>query len=153
MSNLKMPGENCLILNCYSSRADPRFSFFRIPTKNDHKMKMEEQHCCSYYSCVDSDLKRENKNRTLHTSKLFLLTKTFQYTSNWSKASRAFTHPLIKYTQSRYNKFHYAVIDFIQSSNQLFYLVKLQYQIMVPKERTISLLPCDMTIYYIFTKL
>ena len=152
MSNLRMPGENCLILNCYSSRADPRFSFFRIPTKNDHKIKMEEQHCCSYYSCVDSDLKREKKpERCILLN--FLLTKTFQYTSNWSKASRAFTHPLIKYTQSRYNKFHYAVIDLIQSSNQLFYLVKLQYQIMVAKERTIRLLPCHLTKYYIFTKL
>ena len=73
--------DKCSIFNCYSSRADPRISFFRIPTKNDDKIKLEEKHCCSYYSCVHSDLKRQIKNQTLHTSRLFLLTKTFQYTS------------------------------------------------------------------------
>ena len=72
-----LPGENCLIFNCYSFRAVPGISFFRIPTKNDNKIKLEQQHCCSYYSCVDSDLKRQIKNRTLHTSRLFLLTKLF----------------------------------------------------------------------------
>ena len=103
MPNLRMPGENCSIFNCYSSRAAPGISFFRIPTKNDYKIKLEEQHCCSYYSCVDGDLKRQIKNRTLHTSRLFPLTKIFRYTSNWSKASWAFTHPLINYA-SLYKK-------------------------------------------------
>ena len=51
MSSLKMSGENCLILNCYSFRTASGISFFRTPTKNDDKIKLEEQHCCSYYSC------------------------------------------------------------------------------------------------------
>ena len=49
--SLKMSGENCLILNCYSFRTASGISFFRTPTKNDDKIKLEEQHCCSYYSC------------------------------------------------------------------------------------------------------
>ena len=47
-----MPGENCAIFNCYSSKAAPGILFFRVPTKNDYKIKLEEQHCCSYYSRV-----------------------------------------------------------------------------------------------------
>ena len=34
---------------------------------------------------IDGNLKRQIKNRTLYTSRLFLLTWTFQYISNWSK--------------------------------------------------------------------
>ena len=34
---------------------------------------------------VNGDLKRQIKNRTMDTSSLFLVTKIFQYTSNWSK--------------------------------------------------------------------
>ena len=98
MPTLRMLGENCSIFNNYSLRAAPGILFFRIPTKNDDKTNLEEQHCYSYYSYVDGDLKRQIENRTLHTSRLFLLTKIFQYTSNWSKASSAFTHPLIQYT-------------------------------------------------------
>ena len=84
MRNLRIPGKNCSIFNCYSFRAAPGISFFGIPTKNGDKIKLGEQNCCSYYSCVVGNLKRQIKNRTLHTSRLFLLTKTFQYTSNWS---------------------------------------------------------------------
>ena len=46
-----MSGENCSIFNCYSSWVPPVIPFFRIPTKNDDKIKPEEQHCCSFYSC------------------------------------------------------------------------------------------------------
>ena len=95
ITNLRMPGENCSIFNCYSSRAAPGILFFRIPTKNDNEIKLEDQHCCSYYSCVDSYLKMQIKNWTLHIVRLLLLSKTFQYTSNWSKASWAFTHPYL----------------------------------------------------------
>ena len=31
----RMPGENCLTFNWYSSRAAPGISFFRVPTKDD----------------------------------------------------------------------------------------------------------------------
>ena len=49
MPNLRMPGENCSIFNGYSARAASGISFFRIPMKNDVKIKLEEQHCCSKY--------------------------------------------------------------------------------------------------------
>ena len=67
-------------------------------TKNDDKIKLEEQNCCSYYLWVDEDLKRQIENQTLHTSRLYLVNKIVQYTSSWSKASWAFTHSLIQYT-------------------------------------------------------
>ena len=95
MQNSRIHGENCSIFNCLSSGAAPVISLFRIPTMDDDKSKLEEQHCCSHYSCVDGGLKRQIKNQTLHTCRLFLLTKTFQYTGNFSKASWSFTHPLI----------------------------------------------------------
>ena len=34
-ADLRMPGENCLIFNWYSSRAAPAISFFRVPTRDD----------------------------------------------------------------------------------------------------------------------
>ena len=34
---------------------------------------------------IDDNLKRQIENRTLYTCILFLLTRTFQYISNWSK--------------------------------------------------------------------
>ena len=34
---------------------------------------------------IDDNLKRQIKNRTLHTCRLFLLTRVFQYIGNWSK--------------------------------------------------------------------
>ena len=36
---------------------------------------------------VDGILKSQIKVQTFHTSRLFLLTNFFQYTSNWSEAS------------------------------------------------------------------
>ena len=54
MPNLRMSGENCSIFNCYFSRAHPAISFLRIPTKNDDKIKLEEQHCFSIWLWLDS---------------------------------------------------------------------------------------------------
>ena len=34
---------------------------------------------------IDDNLKRQIKNRTLHTCRLFLITRIFQYISNWAK--------------------------------------------------------------------
>ena len=83
MPNLRMPGENCSIFNCYSARAATGNSFFRITTKNDDKVNWRNN-IIAVITLVYGDLKRQIKNRKLHTSRLFLLTKTFQYTSNWS---------------------------------------------------------------------
>ena len=115
MRNLSIPDDNCSIFDCYSSRAAAGISFFRIPAKNDDKIKLEEQHCCSYYPCAESNLKRQIKNGTLHTTRLFLLTKSlssklsisgkllqlipillFRYLfSLYPSSYLAYTHPLI----------------------------------------------------------
>ena len=71
---------------------------------------------------VDGNLKNQIKNRTLHASRLFLPTKIFQYTSNWSKASWAFTHSLIRYTRV-VNKFHYAGF-YIKRTNASLFLIR-----------------------------
>ena len=42
MPNLRMPGENCSVFNCYSPREAPGISLLRIPTKNDDKTKLDE---------------------------------------------------------------------------------------------------------------
>ena len=53
MPNFRKPGENCSIFNCYGSRAHPGISFLRIPTKNDDKIKLEEQHYFSVWLWLD----------------------------------------------------------------------------------------------------
>ena len=125
MPNLRMLFQNYSIFNCYSSRATPGISFFRITTKNDDKIKPEEQHCYSYYSCIDGDVKRQIKNQTLHTSRLFLLTKIFQYTNNWPKASWVFEllPTLLFNTHWVGNKFYYAGL-YIKRTNVSLFLIR-----------------------------
>ena len=45
-----MPNDSCSIFKCYSSRGAPGILSFRISAKNDNKIKLEEENCCSYYS-------------------------------------------------------------------------------------------------------
>ena len=54
----------------------------RMTTKSNWKNNI-----VAVITCVDGKMKRKIKNRTPHTSRLFLLTKMFQYTSNSSKVS------------------------------------------------------------------
>ena len=41
---------------------------------------------------IDGNLERQIKFRAFHTFRLFLLTLTFQYISNWSKVLEAYIH-------------------------------------------------------------
>ena len=118
MSNLRMSSENCSIFNCYGYRAALRILFFRIQTKNDHKIKLEEQHCCSYYLCIDGDLKREIKNQSLHTSRLFLLAKIFQF----GQKLLELLPTLLLNTHRVGNKFYYAGL-YIKRTNASLFLI------------------------------
>ena len=117
MPNLRIPGKNCPIFNSYSSRTASGISFFRIPTKNDYKIKLDEQHCCSYYSCVDGDLKRQIKNRTLHTSRLW--PKFFSFLAIGQKFLELL--PTLLFNTHRVgNKFHYAGLYLKRTNASLF---------------------------------
>ena len=55
---------------------------------------------------IDDRLKRQIKSRTLYTCRLFLLTRIFQYISNWSKVFEHLPTLFIQYTQSNdFSKF------------------------------------------------
>ena len=55
---------------------------------------------------IDDNLKRQIKNRTLYTCRLFLLTRIFQYISNWSKVFEHLPTLFLQYTQStNFSKF------------------------------------------------
>ena len=47
---------------------------------------------------IDDNLKRQIKNRTLYTCRLFLLTWIFQYISNWSKVFEHLPTLFLQYT-------------------------------------------------------
>ena len=68
-----MPGENCSIFNCHSSRAAPGISFFRVPTKDDEYSTNWRNKIVAVITrdrVIDGNLKRQIKNRTLHTCEL-----------------------------------------------------------------------------------
>ena len=119
MPNLRMHSENFSIFNCYSDRAALAILFFRIPTKNDDKIKLGEQHFCSCYSCVDGDLKRQIKNQSLHTSRLFLLTKIFQFGQKLLELSPTFLFN----THRVGDKFHYVGL-YIKRTNASLFLIR-----------------------------
>ena len=65
-----MPGVNYVIYGCSSARTTPEVSLYR-------SLSLEEKYCCSYYTqdrVTDDNLKKQIKNRTLYTCRLFLLT-------------------------------------------------------------------------------
>ena len=47
---------------------------------------------------IDDNLKRQIKNRTFYNCRLFLLTGTFQYISNWSKVCEHLATVFLQYT-------------------------------------------------------
>ena len=57
---------------------------------------LEEKHCCGYYSREGDRWKFEKqiKNQTLHTWRLFLLTRPFQYISTWLKVFGHLASPI-----------------------------------------------------------
>ena len=55
---------------------------------------------------IDDSLKRQIKSRTLYACILFLLTRIFQYNSNWSKVFEHLSALFLQYTQSNnFSKF------------------------------------------------
>ena len=70
-----MPGVNYAINGCSSSRTAPGPNRRR---KNIVAVTTQDW-------VIDDNLKREIKNQTLYTCRLFILTWIFQYNSNWSK--------------------------------------------------------------------
>ena len=68
-----MPGENCSIFNCHSSRAAPGISFFRVPTKDDEYSTNWRNNIIAVITrdrVIDGNLKRQIKSRTFHTCEL-----------------------------------------------------------------------------------
>ena len=68
-----MPGENCSIFNCHSSKAAPGISLFRVPTKDgEYSANWSNKIVVAITSdrVIDGNLKRQIKNRTLHTCEL-----------------------------------------------------------------------------------
>ena len=55
---------------------------------------------------IEENLKRQVKNRTLDTCRLFPLTRIFQYISNWSKVFEHLPTLFLQYTKSNnFSKF------------------------------------------------
>ena len=86
MTNLGMPGYNCKVFNCFSSRAAPEISFLEYQQRMTTKLNWRNN-IVAIILRVDGTLNRQIKKQILRTSILSLLTKTFQYTRNWSNAS------------------------------------------------------------------
>ena len=73
MLNLRITDENCSIFNCHSSRAALGISFFRVPTKDDEYSTNWRNNIVAVVTrdrVIDGNLKRQIKNRALHTCEL-----------------------------------------------------------------------------------
>ena len=84
-----MPAISYVIYGCSSSRATPGASHQR---ENIVAVVTQDK-------VIDDNFKRQIKNRTLYTSRLFLLTRIFQYISNWSKVFDHLPTLFLQYTQ------------------------------------------------------
>ena len=84
---LIMPGRNCAIYGCSSSRATlTRVSLYR------------SNNGVTLVVVIDDNLKRKIKNWTLHICTLFLLTWIFQYIGNSSKILKTLPTLFLQYT-------------------------------------------------------
>ena len=63
---------------------------------------LEKKYCCviTQDRVIDDKLKRQIKNQTLYTCRLFLRIRIFQYISNWSKVFEHLPNVILQYTQS-----------------------------------------------------
>ena len=77
---LIIPGENYVIYGCSSARTTPAVSLYRRLTLEQNIVAVITQD-----RVIDGNLKKQIKNQTSCTFRLFLLTYIFQYISNWSK--------------------------------------------------------------------
>ena len=82
-----MPGVNYAINSCFFSGATPgkhwRENIVAIITQD---------------RVIDDNLKRQIKNRNLHTCRLLLLTWSFQYIGNWPKVLELLPTLYLQYT-------------------------------------------------------
>ena len=76
-----MPGVNYVIHGCSSARTTPGVSLYQsYLTLEENIVAVITQD-----RVIDDNLKRQIKNQTLCTCRLFLITCIFQYISYWSK--------------------------------------------------------------------
>ena len=75
-----MPDINYIIYGCSYARTAPGVSLTIQELNTGGKILA----AISQNRITDDNLKRQIKNWTLYNCRLFLLTKFFQYTSNWS---------------------------------------------------------------------
>ena len=75
-----MPGVNYVTYGCSSARTTPGVSLYRSLILEENIVVVITQD-----RVIDDNLKRQIKNQTLYTCRLFLQTRIFQYISNWSK--------------------------------------------------------------------
>ena len=73
-------GEYYLIYGCSSARTTPGVSLYQSLTLEENIIV-----AITHDRVIDNNLKRQIKNQTLCTCRLFILTYIFHYTSNWSK--------------------------------------------------------------------
>ena len=76
-----MPGVNYLMYGCFSARTTPGVSLYRSLTLEENTVAVITQE-----RVIDDSLKRQIKEQTLCTCRLFALTKNFQYISYSPKA-------------------------------------------------------------------
>ena len=74
-------GVNYVIYGCSSARATPVISLYRRCLKQEENVFA----VITQDRVIQDNLKRQIKNQTLCTCRLFLLTQIFQYFSYWSK--------------------------------------------------------------------
>ena len=77
-----IPSVNYVVYCCSSSRTTPGVITIQ-ELHSGGKTFLQLLHKIGWV--IDDSLKRQIKNRTLYTCRLFLLTRIFQYVSNWSK--------------------------------------------------------------------
>ena len=75
-----MLGVNYLMYGCFSARTIPGVSLYRSLTLEESIVAVITQD-----RVIDNNLKKQIKNQTLCTCRLFVLTYIFQYISYWSK--------------------------------------------------------------------
>ena len=75
-----MPGLNYVIYGCFSVRTTPGVSLYQSLTLEQNIVAVITQD-----KMIDANLKRQIKNRTLRSCRLFLLTQIFQYISICSR--------------------------------------------------------------------
>ena len=75
-----MPGVNYVLYDCSSARTIPGVSLYQSLTFKENVVAV-----ITWDRVIDDNLKRQIKNQTLRTCRLFLLTYIFQYITNWWK--------------------------------------------------------------------